>query len=140
MPGLFAGAQLSLQTQPSSRAADDEDICERPALGLMAGGAMISFRDIVAGVLIGAANPSWLGVLASSVARGFSSGSILPSLPVMQITNRARPCSVALVLRFRNQRLIKRRRAMTSTGILLALGCVIALLLFALFLWWCFGR
>ena len=71
MPGLFAGAQLSLQTQPSSRAADDEDICERPALGLMAGGAMISFRDIVAGVLIGAANPSWLGVLASSVARGF---------------------------------------------------------------------
>jgi hypothetical protein len=52
-----------------------------------------------------------------------------------------RNCScVALVLRFRNQRLIKRRRAMTLTGILLALGCVIALLLFALFLWWCFGR
>jgi len=44
------------------------------------------------------------------------------------------------VLRFRNQRLIKRRRAMTLTGILLALGCVIAVLLFALLLWWWFGR
>jgi hypothetical protein len=29
---------------------------------------------------------------------------------------------------------------MTLTGILLALGCVIAVLLFALFLWWWFGR
>jgi hypothetical protein len=32
---------------------------------------MISFLDVVAGVLIGAVNPTWLGVLASSVAWGF---------------------------------------------------------------------
>ena len=53
MPGLFAGARLSLQAQPSGCAASDEDIGERPAINVVAGGAMISFCDIVAGMLIG---------------------------------------------------------------------------------------
>ena len=34
---------------------------------------MISFRDILAGVIIGAASETWLAVLISSVAWGFGS-------------------------------------------------------------------
>ena len=41
MPGLFAGSGLSLQAQPSGRAADYEDFGERPALDVVAGGAMM---------------------------------------------------------------------------------------------------
>ena len=41
MPGLFAGSRLSLQAQPSGRAARDEDFSERPALDVVAGRAII---------------------------------------------------------------------------------------------------
>jgi hypothetical protein len=37
MPVLFAGSGLSLQAQPSGRAASDEDFGERPALDMVAG-------------------------------------------------------------------------------------------------------
>jgi hypothetical protein len=39
--GLLAGARLSLQAQPSGRAADNEDIGERPAIDLVAWGTII---------------------------------------------------------------------------------------------------
>src|SRR6516225_1198121 len=41
MPGLFAGSRLSLQAQPSGRAADDENISDGPAINLVARRTMI---------------------------------------------------------------------------------------------------
>jgi len=38
---LLAGSRLSLQAQPSGGAADSEDISERPALDVVAGGAIV---------------------------------------------------------------------------------------------------
>jgi hypothetical protein len=38
--GLLTGTRLSLQAQPSGRAADNEDINERPAIDLVAEGAI----------------------------------------------------------------------------------------------------
>jgi len=66
-----SGSRLSLQAQPSGRAADDEDISERSAISMVVGGEMMSLRDIVAGVLIGPANQTWFEVLVSSVGWGF---------------------------------------------------------------------
>jgi len=40
MPRLLAGSRLSLQAQSSGRAANDEDIGERSAIDMVAGGAM----------------------------------------------------------------------------------------------------
>jgi hypothetical protein len=40
MPGLFSGSGLSLQAQPSGRAADNEDFSERSAIDLVAGRAV----------------------------------------------------------------------------------------------------
>ena len=40
LQGLLAGARISVQAKPSSRTADDEDFGERPALDVVAGGAV----------------------------------------------------------------------------------------------------
>jgi hypothetical protein len=41
MPGVFAGSRLSVQAQPSGRAASDENIGERPTIDVVAGGAVM---------------------------------------------------------------------------------------------------
>jgi hypothetical protein len=41
MPGLFAGARLSLQAQPFGGAADNQDFGERPAVNVVAGGTVV---------------------------------------------------------------------------------------------------
>ena len=41
---------------------------------------MISFRDIIAGVVIGAANQSWLMVFVSSLAWGFFAWCLVASV------------------------------------------------------------
>ena len=47
MPGLFAGSRLSVQAQPSGRAADREDFGERSTVDVVAWGAVIAAgRDL----------------------------------------------------------------------------------------------
>jgi hypothetical protein len=45
LQGLLSGPWLPIQAQPSCRAADYQDFRERPAVDLVAGTAMIHFRD-----------------------------------------------------------------------------------------------
>lgn len=46
LQGLFTDARLSVQAQPSSGASEDEDIGERSAIDVVAGGAVTDFSSV----------------------------------------------------------------------------------------------